>query len=81
MVPLGLQNITLKRGEGLQRKAEILGVKELFIKFCKEEKTQGKLITLLPRILKKSLLHIFGYKNNQTLQVLKVGITIQDCNF
>jgi len=81
MVLLGLLNITIKRGERLRRKAKILGVKELLIKFCKEEKTQGKLVTLLPGILEKLLLHILGFKKNQTLQVLKVGITIQDCNF
>ena len=81
MVPLGLQNITIKRGERLRRRAEIFGVKELLIKILKEEKTQGKLVTLLPGILKKPLLHILRFKKNQTLQVLKVGITIQDCNF
>ena len=50
-------------------------------KILKEEKTQGKLVTLLPGILEKPLLHILGFKKNQILQVLKVGITIQDCNF
>ena len=55
MVPLGLQNITIKRGEGLWRRVENLGVRELLIKFCKEEKTQGKLVTLLPGILEKPL--------------------------
>ena len=70
-----------KREGKVAKKVEILGVKELLIKFCKEEKTQGKLVTLLPGILEKPLLHILGFKKNQTLQVLKVGITIQDCIF
>ena len=61
----------------MRRKAEILGVKkELLIKFCKEEKTQEKLITLLPGIPEKPLMHILGFKKNQTLQVLEAEIAI-----
>ena len=60
----------------MRRKLEILGVKELLIKFCKEEKTQEKLITLLPDILEKPLMHILGLKKNQTLQVLEAEIAI-----
>ena len=60
----------------MQRKAEILGVKELLIKFCKEEKTQEKLITLLLDILEKPLMHILEFKKNQTLQVLEAEIAI-----
>ena len=70
-----------KGGKVAEKGRENSRVKELLIKFCKEEKTQGKLVTLLPGILEKPLLHILGFKKNQTLQVLKVGITIQDCNF
>ena len=40
-----------KREGKVAKKEEILGVKELLIKFCKEKKTQGKLVTLLPGIL------------------------------
>ena len=57
------------------------GVKRTIDKILKEEKTQRKLVTLLPDILEKPLLHILGFKKNQTLQVLKIGINIQDCNF
>ena len=53
MVPLGFPEYHYKKGEGLRRKAENLGVRELLIKFCKEEKTLGKLVTLLPGILEK----------------------------
>ena len=60
----------------MRRKLEILGVKELLIKFCKEEKTQEKLITLLLDILEKPLMHILGFKKNQTLQVLEAEIAI-----
>ena len=48
---LGTPEYHYKREGKVAKKAEILGVKELLIKFCKEEKTQGKLVTLLPRIL------------------------------
>ena len=60
----------------MQRKAEISGVKELLIKFCKGEKTKEKLITLLPDIPEKPLMHILGFKKNQTLQVLEAEIAI-----
>ena len=32
-------------------------MKELLIKFCKEKKTQGKLVTLLPGILEATIAH------------------------
>ena len=70
-----------KGGKVAEKKREWKSKKELLIKFCREEKTQGKLVTLLPGILEKPLLLILGFKKNQILQVLKVGITIQDCNF
>ena len=70
-----------KGGKVEEKKREFKSKKELLIKFCREEKNQGKLVTLLPSILEKPLLRILVFKKNQTLQVLKVGITIQDCNF
>ena len=70
-----------KGGKVEEKKREFKSKKELLIKFCREEKTQGKLVTQLPGILEKPLLHILGFKKNQTLQVLKVEIAIQDCNF
>ena len=36
---------------------------------------------LLPDILQRPLLHILEFNENQTLQVLKAEIAIQDCNF
>ena len=54
VVPLGLQNITIKRGKGLRRKAEKFGMGESLIKFCREEKLKEKLVKLLPGILEKS---------------------------
>ena len=54
MVPLGLQNITIKRGEGLRRRAEKLEMREPLIKFCQEGKTQRKLVELFPGILEKA---------------------------
>ena len=47
----GIPKYHYKREGNVTKKREILGVKELLIKFCKEEKTQGKLVTLLPGIL------------------------------
>ena len=38
IVPLGLQNNTIKRGKGLRRKAKKFGTGESLIKFCQEEK-------------------------------------------
>ena len=54
MVPLGLQNITIKRGEGLRRNIENWKTGEPLIKFCQGEKTQRKLVKLLPGILEKA---------------------------
>ena len=48
---LGTPKYHYKREGKVAKKADILGVKELLIKFCEEEKTQGKLVTLLPDIL------------------------------
>ena len=48
---LGTPEYHYKREAKVAKKAEISGVKELLIKFCKREKTQGKLVTLLPDIL------------------------------
>ena len=45
-------------------------------KFCKKEKTQEKLITLLPGIPEKPLMHIHRFKKNHTLQVLEAEIAI-----
>ena len=54
MVSLRLQNITIKRGEGLRRNGENLKTGESLIKFCQGEKTQRKLVKLLPGILEKA---------------------------
>ena len=54
IVPLGLQNITIKKGEGLRRNKENLKTGEPSIKFCQGEKTQRKLVKLFPGILKKA---------------------------
>ena len=49
---LGTSEYHYKKGGMIAKKGrENLGVKELLIKFLKEEKTQGKLVTLLPGIL------------------------------
>ena len=51
---LGTSEYHYKKGGMIVKKGrENLGVKELLIKFLKEEKTQGKLVTLLPGILEK----------------------------
>ena len=56
IVHLGLQNITIKRGKGLQRKAEKFGMGESLIKFCREEKLREKLVKLLPCIIEKAII-------------------------
>ena len=62
------------------KKEEILQEK-LSKNLCRKENTKGKKKVLLPGILQKPLLHILGFNENQTLQVLKAEIAIQDCNF
>ena len=53
---LGTSEYHYKKGGRIAKKGkENLGMKELLIKFLKEEKTQGKLVTLLPNILEKPL--------------------------
>ena len=50
---------------------------ESLIKFCQEEKTQRKIVKLLPGVLEKATIaHTWIKKKNQTLQVLKIRITI-----
>ena len=78
----GIPEFHHKRRGRLRRKGGDFWEEKLSIKFfVKEEKTEGNFITLFPGILWKPLLHILGLKKNQTLQVLKVEIAIQDCNF
>ena len=54
IVPLGLQNITIKRGKGLRRRAEKFGIGESSIKSCRGEKLREKLVKLLLGILEKA---------------------------
>ena len=53
IVPLGLQNNTIKRGEGLRRGGGEKLVTESLRKFCREENSE-KLVKLLPGILEKT---------------------------
>ena len=55
--------------------------RENYQKICGEEKILREKQILLPGILQKPLLHMLGFNENQTLQVLKAEIVIQDCNF
>ena len=54
IVPLGLQNNAIKRGKGLQTGVQDFEMGEPLIKFCQGEKTQRKLVKLLPGILEKA---------------------------
>ena len=54
IVPLGLQNITIKRGKDCEEREKKFGTGESLIKFCREEKTQRKLVKLFLGILEKA---------------------------
>ena len=65
-----------KREGKVAKKGRDFRSKRAIDKFYKEEKTQENLITLLPGIPEKPLMHILGFKKNQTLQVLEAKIAI-----
>ena len=52
---LGTSEYHYKKGGRIMKKVENFGSERTIDKFCKKEKTQEKLITLLPGILEKPL--------------------------
>ena len=58
MVPLGLQNINIKREGKVAKKVEILEVKELLIKFCEKRENSGKVNNITSRYpIKATIAH------------------------
>ena len=60
-----------KREGKVAKKGRDFRSKRAIDKFCKEEKTQEKLITLLPDILEKPLMHILRFKKESNFASLR----------
>ena len=68
VVPLGLQNNTIKRGKGLRRRGEKFWTGESLIKFCQEENSE-KISKITSRYPKES--HYSTYSDSKRIKLCK----------
>ena len=70
-----------KKGKKHKKKEKKLSKKNHQKNPSRKKNIKGRTKYCLPISCKRPLLHILGFNGNQTLQVLKAEIAIQDCNF